>query len=55
MVSPATVTVLLVPVFGLAKVAVAFAVDKVTLSPLTTPESAAEPLFNSDVAEVLPS
>ena len=51
MVRPATLMVLLVPTFLLANVAVAPAVESVTLSPLMTPESAAEPLLRSAVAE----
>ena len=51
MASPAIVTTLLVPTFLLANVAVAPAVESVTLSPLITPESAAEPLLRSAVAE----
>ena len=55
MLRPATVIVLLLPTFLSANVAVADAVDSVTASPETTPESAAEPLFRSVVAELLPS
>ena len=51
MVRPTTVIVLLVPTFLLANVAVAPAVESVTLSPLMTPASEAEPLLRSAVAE----
>ena len=46
---------MLVPTFLLAKVAVALDVDKETLSPLMTPDSAAEFLFNKAVAETVES
>ena len=48
---PARVMTLLVPTFLLAKVAVALDVDRVTLSPPITPESEAEFLLRSAVAE----
>ena len=55
MVRPATVTVLLLSTLLLANVAVADEVDKVTTSPETTPDSAAEPVFNNAVADVVRS
>ena len=51
----ATNTVLLVPIVFVAKLAVADAVESVTVSPLTTPDSAADPLFNNAVADVVAS
>ena len=53
MVRPDTVTVLLVPTFLSAKAPVALPVLSVTVSPLTTPESAALAVFR--VAAVFPS
>ena len=55
MVSPAMVTCLPTPTFLLAKLAVANEVDSVTVSPLMTPESAAEPLLSNAVADVVAS
>ena len=52
---PAIVTVLLPDTNLSAKVAVALVVDKATLSPDTSPDNAAPPLFNKEVAAVLPS
>ena len=51
----ATNTVLFVPTFLLAKLAVADAVESVTVSPLMTPDNAAEPLLSRAVAESVPS
>ena len=55
MVMPAMVMFLLLPMFLLANVAVADAVERVTVSPLSTPESAAVFLMRSVVADVLAS
>ena len=55
MVSPAMVTCLPTPMFLLAKLAVADVVDNVTVSPLITPDNAAEPFTNNAVADVVPS
>ena len=51
MVRSATNTVFAIATVFVANVAVALDVDKVTLSPLKTPDSAAEFLFSSAVAE----
>ena len=53
MVMPAMVMVLLVPMFLSANVAVALLWFKLTLSPDSTPESAAEVLMRSAVAAVV--
>ena len=55
MVSPAMVTVFPVATFLSANVAVADDVESVTVSPEMTPESAADALFNSAVAELVAS
>ena len=52
MVLPAIVTTLPTPTFLLANVAVALEVDSVTTSLPAIPLKAAEPLFNSAVANV---
>ena len=55
MVMPAMVTCFPAPMVLFAKLAVADAVDRLTVSPATTPDRAADPVTRSAVADVVAS